>query len=290
MSRRITDFHLEQYLLGEAPEWVAEAISSDPGARRRLKALEKDTVAFHNSYPTDEMVSSIMERARREQEAAREEGGTTDRLLDFPGQRVGAFLRRLAPPPVLAFGALAALALVILIPTLQNSAPGIVSPTGQDEYVRLKGFEPSLSVYRREPGGEVVKLASGERVEAGDSLQLAYNSAGAAYGMILSVDGRGTVTLHFPSTPSEAENLTSPGEIPLSYSYVLDDAPLFERFFFVAATERLDVPAIITATEELLDRTDPGLLDAPGIAEVVAAETGLEAEEFGVESVTVRKQ
>lgn len=290
MKGRISDFHLEQYLLGEAPPWVSEAIAADPEAKARLEALKTDNEAFFTSYPPQQMVASIERIAAESEEEQIRRANEPRRRRDRGHQRIGELLRRLTPAPLVAFGAVAALAVVLLLPMLRTASVVLPEPATADELVRLKGLEPSLSVYLRESGGEVRELASGDPAGAGDSLQIAYNAAGASHGVILSVDGRGAVTLHFPATPFEAENLESGGEVPLSFSYILDDAPRFERFFFVAATGPLDVAAIVNATEELVDLQSADAVTAERVAEIAASRSNLDPGEVGVETVAVDKQ
>lgn len=64
---------------------------------------------------------------------------------------------------------------------------------------------------------------------------MSYVAAGRAHGVIVSIDGRGQVTLHFPADAGAPTALESGRAVPLSHSYELDDAPLFERFMFVTA-------------------------------------------------------
>jgi hypothetical protein len=78
-------------------------------------------------------------------------------------------------------------------------------------------------------------LAAGARVRKGDTLQLGYVAAGRRFGVIASIDARGTVTLHLPETPGPAAALERDGERALAHAFELDDSPGFERFVFVAA-------------------------------------------------------
>jgi hypothetical protein len=86
--------------------------------------------------------------------------------------------------------ATAVLALVVAIPRLT------VTP----DDTRIKGTvdgRPALAVYRRTPAGSE-RLADGDVARAGDLLRVGYASGGRAYGVILSIDGTGAVTLHLP--------------------------------------------------------------------------------------------
>jgi hypothetical protein len=47
--------------------------------------------------------------------------------------------------------------------------------------------------------------------------------------MVLSIDGRGTVTVHLPLAGTDAAQLSKDGDTTLGSSYALDDAPAYER-------------------------------------------------------------
>jgi hypothetical protein len=297
MHRKISDFHLEQYLLGEAPEWVNKAVKEDPEVLARVRALEEDNEAFFRDYPADETVASIQERVEAEEERESVEETVPDWAKassreEAAAQVLRALLGSLTLRPGIAVGAVAAaaaVAVLLALPFFLTQTPEAALGGRQDEYVRLKGMDPSLSIYIQNPSGEAKELTSGETVSAGDTLQVAYIAAGARHGMIFSVDGRGTVTLHFPASPFESDALERGGEVSLPYSYTLDDAPRFERFFFVAASEPVDVAGVMGHVEEIIASDGADALDAPQVARLAAIESDLEPEEVGVDSFAVSK-
>src|SRR5262249_16204658 len=63
------------------------------------------------------------------------------------------------------------------------------------------------------------------------------NAGGHGYGVIASVDGAGAVTLHFPFSEDAPPQATAVARdtTTLPHAYALDDAPRFERFFFLIA-------------------------------------------------------
>lgn len=103
-----------------------------------------------------------------------------------------------------------------------------------------------LHVYRQH-GPDVVELDDGAEARAGDRVQLTYDGR-AAYGVIWSVDSRGVRTLHFPSAPDEETALTERRDVPLAFSWRLDDAPDNERFFFVTSSRPLSPAALLRQT------------------------------------------
>ena len=81
--------------------------------------------------------------------------------------------------------------------------------------------------------------------------------------MILSIDGRGAVTRHLPANGARAALLGHDRLNLLDAAYELDDAPGWERFYFVTADREFDVEPIVTAVRQLAARDlhhPPGLL------------------------------
>lgn len=107
-------------------------------------------------------------------------------------------------------------------------------PQTQEPSFRLKGLAPHLTLHRKTSQGQD-QLQSGSHASNGDLIQLSYVAAGATHGVVVSIDGRGQTTLHFPSHAQQDTSLNSDGAVPLERAYELDDAPHFERFFLVTA-------------------------------------------------------
>jgi hypothetical protein len=77
-------------------------------------------------------------------------------------------------------------------------------------------------------------------------------SGNARHGAVVSIDGDGVITLHFPYTPKASTALVASAEpVPLAHSYELDAAPGFERFILVTAAEPIDVTALLSRAERL---------------------------------------
>ncbi len=174
----------------------------------RLDALRRENQEILEAHPPAQVVAEI-ERRRRRAEKRR-------------GLRIAA--------PALA-AAMAAALIVLALPPQETERP--------------KGAVPYLVIDRR-AGDHADRLTSGATVESGDLLQISYVALGRPYGVIFSIDGRGVVTLHHPSSPKGPASLESPDHpVPLPTAYELDDAPSFERFFFVASPAALDVDRVL---------------------------------------------
>ncbi len=132
---------------------------------------------------------------------------------------------------------------------------------GDDGEVRHKG-DPKLHVHRVTDTG-VQDLEPEAEAHQGDRLQLSYIAAGERYGAVLSVDGRGSVTMHLPLSGSDAAPLSPDGDTILGSSYALDDAPTFERFFLVTSDAPFALSSVTSAAKQLAQSSDPEAAPLP---------------------------
>jgi hypothetical protein len=136
------------------------------------------------------------------------------------------------------------------------------APAHEAETTRVKGAARLLAY--KQAGDQAERLEPDAVVRAGDVIQLRYNAGGARFGVIASIDGGGGVTLHFPASPDASTEVTG-GTRTLPDAFELDDAPRFERFFFVTANEPVDVAGTLDALRALARRGDAAdaALDTP---------------------------
>ncbi len=231
-SREISDLRLEQYALGELSAGeareVQEALESDERARVRLEEIKRSDREIRDSFPPVRMAPLIEERLR---EAA-------------SSRRRPSFLNALVP-----------LAAAALVTFTVLGVGGVFTPdTGaEQETTRVKG-KTELFVYRKTADG-AESLADGSAARRTDMLQIAYNAGLAKYGTIFSMDGRGVVTFHLPPDYSGGKQyspeLDQQGKTVLPSAYELDDAPSFERFFFVYSGSRFDLSEVQKAAASL---------------------------------------
>lgn len=230
MAHRTPDWLLERIALGELPpEELAAArarLAAEPGGLERLARLEADDGATLAKLPPSQVGAEVARRRR----------------VDAP---------RLRWLPAVALGVPVAVGLALLMFFSQRELPEESRPQQAVllETTRTKGLEPKLLIHRQ-TGGAPEPLADSARVSEGDVLQLSYVSGGRRHGAVLSVDGRGSVTLHAPESPTGPLELKG-GTVPLPSAYELDDAPAFERFFFVTSDEPFDVEALVESARQL---------------------------------------
>jgi hypothetical protein len=235
--RRVPDLVLERYRLGELPpdETVAleRRLEVEPDLAARLAALDRSDEEIRRLYPPAWLTEQI--RSRR-----------TD-----PGRTARPTWRWPLRWPVPAALALAATLALVLAPRLVSppspeSVVGVRSAPSAVAGDRIKGLQPSLVLFRKTDSGSET-LADGVVARAGDLVRVGYRAAGRTHGVILSIDGRGVVTVHLPARGNEAAPLRSGGTVLLDRAYELDDAPRFERFFLVTADHAFDVEPVVEA-------------------------------------------
>jgi hypothetical protein len=236
--RQETEYLLELAAAGELPEEerrrVLAAAPRPPAGGDPVAALARDAAATLARHPPERVVAEVTRRAA----AAR------------PRRR-----RWLLALPVLA-GVAAALVAAVALP---RHGAGPAADDARDT-VRAKGLAPRLPgprlvVHRRTAAG-AERVVPGTAVRPGDLVQLGYVAGGRPYGAIVSVDGAGGVTRHWPVGGAMAASLESGREVLLPESFRLDAAPDFERFFLVTAERPFDVGRVLEAARALAARGD----------------------------------
>ena len=246
MERKIfPELVFEQIAAGEIE--APQALLEDELARQKLKQIEQSNREILMSYPPSIVAKSIEDRLMAADGHAG--GSMSDPFINGTNRRRG--FTNLRGAALLAAAAIVVILASVLPGVLDRSEPVL------SDAIRLKGLDPSINIYRQ-VGSEATRLAPDERVGENDLLQIAYNAAGKGFGAILSIDGRGIVTLHYPYEASDLPELDTEGEIALQYSYRLDDAPGFERFFFLTSDRLFDIALIIDAAEFLAETEERG--------------------------------
>ena len=226
---------LEKYRLGEITEeeiaWLNEAYPDREVLEQELSRLEASDAEILEKYKPSDMAREIESR--------------------LPEKKIKSFPMFKA----IRYSAIAAAAVLVLVLGFSLNRPA----TDSGNYVqasetlsseRIKGLKPTIKIYRRS-GDTAEILANRDKASEKDLLQIEYIAGSFKYGVIFSIDGRGTVTLHFPTYSGVAAELDNNGAILLPYAYELDDAPGFERFFFVTGGSSFDLDEVLDAAYEL---------------------------------------
>lgn len=198
---------LEQYVLGELPPEEMQAIESNPEYMSQIEEIKASNDEFFNKFNVEELVSNAKEKANE------------SKIIKFPSKAVTAIT------------AIAACFILTI-----NILPGLLG-NKDDEIIYLKGRN-KIEVYKK-VGDDVEKLRNLDTVKENDQLQLSYSST-EEYGVIFSVDGLNNITFHYPDDYRTSRSLDIGSEIIIPSSYILDNAPYFEKFYLVTSKDSFD--------------------------------------------------
>lgn len=246
------------------PDWLVERAALDevaPTSRERIERVER-------ADPHELATRIAALRADNAAELAAHPPGPAIAIIE---RRVVAEIKRVAAERrrrrMGMLGMLSAAAAAVAIFVIVKREPASV-PEGQPgdpEVTRPKGVA-RLAAFRQS-GEQAEQLEPDTLVQAGDLVQLRYNAGGRGYGVIASLDGDGVVTLHFPLSEDAAPEATALAAKPtaLPHAYELDDAPHFERFFFITAYGPVDVKQSLASLRALARRSTASFapLDLP---------------------------
>jgi len=227
-------YFLERYVLGELPAEeageVGRAAAAEPRVRAALEGLEASNRDILARYPAAAFKAGLLARLEEERKTA------------AAGSRRKLWV-------ALASATALVLAVVLVVPRIKELSEARTFGAGDDQTL-VKG-EPGLDLAKtqllvyRKSGDKAETLDDGNAAEAGALLQLAYVAAAEPYGVILSIDGRGGVTRHFPAEEGGSTVLALHKKSLLPNAIELDDAPGFERFFLVTSERPIDVGAVL---------------------------------------------
>jgi hypothetical protein len=238
------DWLVERLALGELDDAAAAHVRARVAAEGRdadaeLARLAASSREILDAHPPARVAAAVRARAADGRPRAR---------------------RWLVGAPVVLAGALA------LVLVARPAPHAKVDATAEaPEQIRIKGDANARVVVYRRAGATSERLRDGTRAANGDLLQLAYLAGDASFGALLSIDGRGHVTAHWPEPGADvAAPLSGKGEVRLPSAYELDDAPAFERFILVTADAPFAMTDVMNAARALAGR--PGAARARALA------------------------
>ncbi|MBN2525156.1 MAG: hypothetical protein JXR76_02100 [Deltaproteobacteria bacterium] len=241
---KIPELYVEQLVLGELDDAAKNALRerlNEEGAQDRISELQKSNQEILSEYAPAQLAASIRLRYEKSQEARRR-------------HRLMVWL------PVSAAVGAAAVLMFTVVPfgsDVNHSVPSKIAPNDdlgvwdRPGDVRIKG-DALLTVKKKTVDGQQ-QLSSGDVVSDGDEVQLTFKAGHARSVVVVSVDGRGAITLHYPQSESSPTDVKPMSTHVLPFGYQLDDAPEFERFFMVwSETENpVSVDEVQTAVEAM---------------------------------------
>ncbi|MDY6386621.1 MAG: hypothetical protein SPL21_04010 [Fibrobacter sp.] len=222
--KQISDFKLERYLLGELPE--------------------VEMAALRKREAEDELFAARVKMMREEGERFLAENpfsGLEDKLENDQRSVERSLWLRVAAVLVVAFGIFSVVVLnrqTDIVNDASATSGMDVAMADVDNGTRIKGMTAGLEVWKK-MGDSAVQMVNLGEAREGDEIQLRYRVPQKCFGMLFSMDGNGTVTMHMGEGNRAVE--LEPGKMTtLPFAYKLDNAPKFEKFFLLTSGEMFE--------------------------------------------------
>ena len=230
----IPDWKLERYLTGDLPEGemreIRELEKTDEMLAHRVKLLREDNAAILRKMPFERLAEKM---------DARDSGAERkDNVARFGFVKFAA-----AAALVLAVVSVALFSQHEIGPATDGGARAmdVALADVPDDGTRIKGLDARMEVWKK-TGDSAVQMSNLGEAREGDEIQLRYAVPEKCYGMLFSMDGNGTVTMHM-ADGSQAIAL-EPGKMTtLPFAYKLDNAPKFEKFFLLTSQKNFAIDA-----------------------------------------------
>ena len=237
----IPDWKLERYLTGDLPESemreIREMEATDEIFAGRVKMMREDNAAILKKLPFERLSEKMEARGTLAS------GGS---FISGKGMPAGFKLVK--------FAAAAALVLAVVSVALFSQREIGPAPEGsgaqvmdvamvdvQDDGTRIKGLDARMDIWKK-TGDSAVQMQNLDEAREGDEIQLRYSVPEKCFGLLFSMDGNGTITMHM-ADGSQAIAL-EPGKMTtLPFAYKLDNAPKFEKFFLLTSQKDFTIDA-----------------------------------------------
>ena len=278
---KISTFMLERYRLGELSpgeyQEITGILSSDNSLRSRMEELDESDRELRLRYPAINLNPDSIKPAERRFIKHK----TGNHPVRFT--RIAAIILACILLPVIYFLRTGPGSSAGRIVQNDLTAPAGVSNSGetQDRAKGLVSENSGLSIYLK--GNGEILLSDQAVLQEGNTVQLAYTApAGEHYGVIFSIDGRSTVTMHYPYRKGQSSILVPGKRTFLDEAYTLDDAPDYEVFIMVISERPLSAEEVILEAQKIAEEPP-----APGRIE---EKTRNVFEGCEVETVTILKE
>lgn len=209
-DKRKFNLKLEKYLLNELSPEEMDKIENNPVENEYIDYLKKDNEDFFNKFDIKKLAKDAESKASEK-----------SNIIKFPVKTITTI-------------AAAAACFILTI----NILPNLGQNSVEEEVIFLKGAQ-TLNIYLK-TDDDIKKLDNLNKVKERDQLQITYNSKDK-YGIIFSVDGLNNITYHYPEYFNNSTSMDIGKEISLPTSYILDNAPYFEKFYMVTSKDSFDL-------------------------------------------------
>ena len=244
------DWKLERYLTGDLPaeemREIRDMEATDEVFAGRVKLLREDNAAILKKLPFEKL---------------------SEKISAMPGRSNGAGNTVRVNFTLVKFAAAAALVLAVVTVALfsqrditvpaqsANGTMDVAMVTDVENAMgdtRIKGLDARMEVWKK-IGDSAVQMSNLDEAREGDEIQLRYSVPEKCFGLLFSMDGNGTLTMHM-AEGNKAIAL-EPGKMTtLPFAYKLDNAPKFEKFFFLTSRDNFELD--VADVDAILKRSD----------------------------------
>ena len=252
----IPDWKLERYLTGDLPESemreIREMEATDEIFAGRVKMMREDNAAILKKLPFErlsEKMDSMSGRATvGSGRGTLASGGS---LISGKGMPAGFKLVKFAAAAalVLAVVSVALFSQREIGPDAGTQVAGgaqmmdvaMVDASEGAGDTRIKGLDARMEIWKK-TGDSAVQMQNLDEAREGDEIQLRYSVPEKCFGLLFSMDGNGTLTMHMADGSSAVA--LEPGKMTtLPFAYKLDNAPKFEKFFLLTSRAAFELDA-----------------------------------------------
>lgn len=226
---KISDFKLERYLLGDLPEGEMQALREREACDEIFAARVREMREQGERFLAENPFSAIEDKLKN-----------AERSEILPNRSFNTLWLKVAAALVIALGVFSAVVLNRNVATYEGSGTSMeVALADTDDGTRIKGMSASLEVWKKTGDSAVQMVNLGDAFE-GDEIQLRYRVPQKCFGMLFSMDGNGTITMHMGDGNKAVE--LEPGKMTtLPFAYKLDNAPKFEKFFLLTSEKSFKI-------------------------------------------------
>ena len=256
----IPDWKLERFLTGDLPEEemnkLRELEANDAVFANRVKMLREDNKAILSKLPFETLAANLGTGAagNAAKNAVKNAAKNAPRFTLVKFAAAAMFVFAVA---LVAFFAQSETSVMNErvgsdVANVNGSQNTQVALAENESDTRIKGLDARMEVWKKTSAG-IVQLNDLDSVGEGDEIQLRYAVPEKCFGLLFSMDGNGALTLHMGDGVKAIE--LAPGKMnSLPFAYKLDDAPYFEKFFFVTSPKEFAVEE--NDVDKLLKKSD----------------------------------
>lgn len=239
----IPDWKLERYLTGDLPESemreIRELEKKDEIFAQRVKLMREDNAAILRKMPFERLSEKLDAMPERSNSA----GNTVPvnfRLVKFAA--AAAFVLAVVSVALFSQREIASQGVGGQLASDGSVESAMaVAMADEDNGMRIKGMDARMEVWKK-TGDSAVQMLNLDAASEGDEIQLRYSVPEKCYGLLFSMDGNGTITMHMGD--NNRAIVLEPGKMTtLPFAYKLDNAPKFEKFFLLTSKAGFAVDA-----------------------------------------------